>query len=139
MVNVYNLQVATYGLDALRMRAVDFNAPGIVGYFIVANEIKVQSIIPHIHGHETDIIPHRNDGIYSESTWTYMPMDEGEYITGIYRRVIQSQNHLHNVGFIVSDDIPPSYSLSTDDLKSVYYQSRTNHTGWGLRDTSYQK
>jgi hypothetical protein len=69
------------------MRYFDCNAPGTIGYSVAMSSSTIVAI--YAHQREDDVQCYQDVRFGSSLSWMYMPVEQGEYVTEIYRRYIR--------------------------------------------------
>lgn len=82
-----------------QMRSVDLNAPGTIGYSVAFDVKSFVSIVAH----KRNEAPNASLYKYAHSgyLWMYMPINEGEYVTDVCRRVGNQLMERQYIGLIV--------------------------------------
>lgn len=79
-------------LNRLRMRFVDFNSPGTVGYSVAICGWRVMAILSHKQDETTPASVYERDNLNGgDCCWAYMPVNQGEYLTDICRRAVPAR------------------------------------------------
>lgn len=68
-----------------QMRGVDLNFPGTIGYSVAFDITSVVSIVSHKLNEAANASLYAD--VNSGCLWMYMPINEGEYLTDVCRRV----------------------------------------------------
>lgn len=95
IIDLVSLQRPPQGPNRARMSFFECNSAGTTGYTVATGVTGIFTI--HALGPNTDLAFYKaiDDSFPRCLTWIYMPIDEGEYITEICRRLPDSDFEWH--------------------------------------------
>lgn len=126
------------GLDVLRMISIDCNAPAVKGYSACCWERRIINVAVHTD-HDAnfytdyDSYSSKIQKEYDDLVWIYMPIDEGEIVERIYRRVRTRMRD--------EVSVPGPYGTDLGLIVSVYTHALYNkltHTIYLVLDKLWQ-
>lgn len=126
------------GLDVLRMISIDCNAPAVKGYSACCWKRSIINVAVHTD-HDAnfytdyDSYSSKIQKEYDDLVWIYMPIDEGEIVERIYRRVRTRMRD--------EVSVPGPYGTDLGLIVSVYTHALYNkltHTIYLVLDKLWQ-